>query len=995
MRKSSLGIVIGQVLAMSAAFAGLSPAFAQTAPAATAPKADNSAALEEITVTGSRIRRSATDTPAPVLSVDQQTLTDRGYVSAAQAINQLTSATPQLNLASGGGASSGSGQQYPSLFGLGPGRTLTLVNGRRTATTSSGLGDSQVDGNIIPTGLLERIEVVQAGGASVYGSDAIAGVVNYILKKNFEGVEVDAQFGNASRGDYLTQSLRGTFGKNFAEDRGNVAFNVEWAKTPTLEMKDRPRSNLARITGSNSADTGPNDGIPSIREILNAHFWNFNRDGVIYNTPAPVTSFLTRLNGNALQFSPSGDVVTYNTGTIYGVPFAEGGDGFRYSELTGLRTGVERFAANALGHYDISDSLTLSAELLYAKTEGVEIPQGESHTVLNNSASGAGPIMFTRTNPFLTANALATLSAANANFANGAPLWISKYFYDLVPSAEQTTETETVRALLGIDGEFALGGHDMYWSVSGSRSQVDGGSRRFEVNTANYNKAISAVRNTAGQIVCAVNADASTTNDDAACVPINPFGDGNVSDAARSYVGVLAGMDYRNEQTDILATLGGSIAKLPGGEAKFSVAYEHREESVDFVPLQANQLGLFDSGTKEVTQSGDYDTNEFSLELLVPLVGEDFTLPGVETLELSGSYRTVDNSAAGTEEVWNGGLRWVVLDGFTLRASRSRNFRAPTLTQLFAPSVTALGSIGTDPCDADRINGGPNPTVRRANCEALFAANPAYGSLATFQDPSENFARASITTGGNPNLLNEVSDTTSYGIVLQPAFAPGLSFTADRVEIDLQDGLSAFTVSSFAATCYDTSPQPEGICSTFTRLAASDGLSPAGTIITGRTTTFNAGVVKYRGEVYNLNYAIGLGSERDYGNLEFGIEATHNTLLTTSVTGTTYTRTDNTVAQPTWVGRVDVRWNRGPIRVTYQMHYLDDALANANATIENNPNPFIDSNVMHDLSAQYDFGMASVRVGVTNLTDEEPSYPTLNYGNILGRQWYVGLNVKL
>jgi iron complex outermembrane recepter protein len=985
-------------------FTGLAamPAWAQSAPpAATPAKAEASADqgdLAEVVVTGSRIRRTAVDTPAPVTVVDQQLLTDRGFVSAAQALNQVTSINPQLNLAPGNGASSGSGQQFPALFGLGAGRTLTLVNGRRFVTSSNGLGDSQVDANTIPTGLLERVEIVQAGGAAVYGSDAVGGVVNYILKKNFTGLELDAQVGDASRGDFPVYSGRATYGVNFADGRGNIAANVEWAKSPTLTFADRPLTNLARITQSNPADTGPTDGIPSVRELFDARFWEFNRNGVIFTTPAPVPTFLARLNGSALQFAPNGDVIPYDTGTILGVPFATGGEGYRFSDLAGLRTGVERLTGNVIGHYDLTDNVKLTGEFLYATTDGTETPQGESRTILNSAASNAGAIAFTRNNPFLSASAIASLSAARPQFAAGAPLFLSKYFDDFLPDPRQTTSTDTYRAVLGLEGDLQLAQRDYYWTVSASHARVEGGTRRWRVVNSRYSKAIAAVRNTAGQIVCAVNADADATNDDAACVPINPFGNGNVGAAAASYLSTLVGTDYTNKQTDLLATLGGNVMTLPGGDAKFSVAYEHRAEDAEFVPLPANQQGLFDVGTREIPQSGKYNTNEFSAELLVPVVGDDFTLPLVKELELSGAFRMVDNSIAGNEDVWNLGLRWLTVEGFTLRGSVSRNFRAPTLTQLFAPSSTALGSIAVDPCDADRINSGPNPAARRANCAALFAANPSWGALATFQDPSENFTRALITTGGNSSLRNEVSDTITWGFVLQPAAVPGLTFVADRIEVKLKDGLSAFTTQDFAATCFDTTPQPTEICNSFTRLAASDGTNPGGTIITGRTTTFNAGIVKYHGEVYNLSYNFPLGalfSDRDLGRLELALEATHNTLLVTSVTGTTFVRTDDTVTQPTWVGRFDMRYSKGPLRLTYQLGYLDETRAGPNATIESTPVPIIASNLVQNVSAQYDFGQVQVRAGINNLMDKQPSYPVIGYGDIIGRQAYLGIRTQL
>lgn len=1013
------GLTLGRLMG-STAFAVVLAAAATSASAQTSVEAQEDQATiapgeteaapenqgQEIVITGSRIRRTATDTSAPAVSVDQQSLTDRGYTSAAQALNDLTFNTPALNQAPGNGASSGSGQQFPNLFNLGPQRTLTLVNGRRMVTSSNGLDNAQVDANIIPIGLLDRVEVVQAGGAAVYGSDAIAGVVNYILKKDFEGIELDAQTGISSRGDFPTHSLRGTAGTNFADGRGNVAIDVEWSKSPTLAFSARPLSNLARVTVSNPANTGPNDGIPSVKELLDTHFWEFNRNGVIFAIPAPVPRFLT-----GFQFAPDGRVVSYDPGSIQGVPFASGGQGFRFSDLTGLRSGVERVTANLIGHYDLTDRLTLSTELLYANTKGIEFPQGQSHTILNSAASGAGAIAFTINNPFLTDQAKAALVAARPSFGAGAPLFLSKYFFDLVPDNSQTTNTDTYRGVLALDGDFDVGTRNFYYSVSGSYARVEGHQRRWEVINSRFNNAINAALDGAGNIVCAINADADPTNDDSACAPINPFGDGNVSQAARDYIDTRAGLDYVNEQTDLLATLGGSLFSIPGGEVRFSTAYEHRDEQASFDPLPANQQGLFGTGVMELPQSGRYNTDELSGELLIPLVGGNFTLPLVQRFELNGAYRYVDNSVAGKENVWNIGARWEVTDGITLRASRSRNFRAPTLTSLFAPSSTTLDAISVDPCDSDRIASGPNPDQRRASCLALFEANPGYGvlpdgsnagasaadRLANFQDPSENFTAALVTTGGNPNLRNEISNTLTYGIVLQPPFIPGLTFTADRIEIDLKDGLSPFTTADFAAACTDNANPPPAVCDAFTRLAQPQGNLPGGAIVTGTTTVFNAGVIKYRGEVYNLNYIFRLADlfgGDNLGRMDLSVAATHNSLLTTSVTGDVFVRTDNTIIEPRWSGRFDLRYDNGPFRFTYQLFYLGKARAGPDATIENNPHPMIASNITHSVSAEYDFGGFKLRGGITNLTDKAPSYPAISYGDILGRRFYVGATVK-
>lgn len=973
------------------------------APAAMAQTDDTSASggdEEIIVVTGSRIRRTASSTSAPVAYVGEEVIEDRGFTTAADIINNTPSMAPQINQADGSGNSSGDGQQYPALFGLGAGRTLTLVNGRRFVTTSSGMGEARVDSNIIPTGLIERVEIVQGGGASVYGSDAIAGVVNYILKDDFEGFEVDAQYGNSwEYGDYEQPSLRFTGGLNFDEGRGNIAFNAEYSSSPMLSFSDRPRSNLSRITQGNPLDTGPDDGIPSVAEVIPAHFWNFNTNGIVFSLPAPPPNFLVQVNGAPAQFGEDGSIIPYDPGNILGIPFAQGGDGFRYSELAGLRTGVERQSFNAIGHYDLSPTLRLNAEFLYANTEAEERAQGHSRTVLNGNGAPYGAIMFNFTNPFLTSDAIAALSSANPGFGFGAPMWLSKHFDgQLAPTDTTTHTTDSYRAMLGLEGEFAAGDRDFYWTVSGSFARVEGESFSWGVLLTEFENALAAVSDGAGGAICAINADADTTNDDPNCAALNPFGYGNISDAARAYVTTPSGETYVNEQVDFLATLGSTLFDLPAGPIDYVLAYEHRSEEAEFNPFEANQLGLVGTGATTLATSGDYNTHELSAEVLIPVVGGDFTLPLVQELEFSGSYRFVDNSIAGEEGVWGAGLRWRVTDDLMIRASQSRNFRAPTLTQLFAPTNTVVSNAGVDPCDADRINSGPNPAVRRANCEAEWAANPAYGNLATFQDPAENFSVTTVTTGGNANLENEISDTTTFGFVYEPGFLPGLTLSVDRLEIDLTDGLVAFTTEDFMAACYDNVDQPVEMCSAFTRLAAPDGTNPAGTVVEGRTTTVNAGRITFEGEVISAQYLVPLEdvfTSFDPGQLTLGLEATHTSSLTTSVVGATEERTDNTADTPDWSGRFDAIWTRGPVRLTYQLSYLDDVVAEANATIESTPNPYLERNITHSISGAYEINAdLTLRAGITNLTDEEPSYPSLSYGDILGRRYFVGANFR-
>lgn len=967
---------------------------AQTQPAEEASERD-----DRIVVTGSRIARPEVATSAPLTVIDQQALTDRGFVQAGQALNDATSITPSVPQTAFSGGSSGGGQQYPALFGLGAGRTLTLVNGRRTVATANGIGNPVVDTNSIPTGLLSRVEIVQGGGAAVYGSGAIAGVVNYVLRDDFEGVQIDAQTGISSRDDYPVHSLRLTAGRNFFDGRANLAANFEWSRSEPLLADARPETERARVTVANPADTGPNDGIPSLREIFDARFWSFNANGVLFFPPAPIpTAFITAdgtpfpAGGVPLQMGPGGMPIPYNPGQLAGIPFASGGDGLRYNELGALYSGVERRNINVIGHYDFDNGVRLSTELLWSHTQGEDARAGRpSNTILNPAASGNGALAFNRFNPFLSADAVAALSAAYPAFGFGAPIFISKMWNDLLNDDSAYTTTEVYRALAALDGMVEFGNREYDWSASISHGRADGNTRSWGVWQSRFNNAINAVLDGSGNIVCAINNDGNPATNDPACAPLNPFGEGNVSQAARDYINTVFGQTYTNTQTNFLATFGGTAFSLPAGDLAFVAAYEYRHEDADFVPRQANLQGLGRQGVPTAPESGSYNTHEYSLEVLVPLIGGATSMPLVEDLEFSGVYRRVEHSIAGGENIWNAGLRWTVNSDFVLRASRSRNFRAPNLNQLFAPVQTANSSVGIDPCDFRYIDSGPNPSVRRANCEAEWAANPGYEPLPSFQNSSTNFQTALVTTAGNPDLRNELSDTTTYGFIFEPSFVPGLTIIADRVEVDLTDGLSVFGPAQFLAVCYDSSTQSQDFCGGFTRDAT-------GQVVAANSSTVNAGRVHFRGEVYNINYDVPLDAvfARDVGELNLNLEATHVSRLETSVTGFDLSRTDGTVAQPDWVARFDARYTRGPVRLSYTLNYLPEVLRQEGSNIENDPNPVVGNNFRHNVSGQFQVNERfAIRGGVNNLTDERPSYPTLNHGDIIGRYYFVGIRANL
>jgi hypothetical protein len=596
---------------------------------------------------------------------------------------------------------------------------------------------------------------------------------------------------------------------------------------------------------------------------------------------------------------------------------------------------------------------------------------------------------FYKSNPYLSASEVAALSAANPAFAAGQALYLSKFSNWLPGGRNNESDTDTWREMLTLKGDFQALARDFNWSISDAYAETNTKMEMGDEYVSHFNNAIDAVTNASGQIVCAINAVKVV---DSKCQPLNIFGatPGTLQAAARNYISIPTGQWAHNSMNDFLATFGGDLVQLPAGRAKFSVTYEHRLETTNLLPFESDLLGI---GTEGVSypNSGSYYTNEGSLEMLVPLVGNNFKLPMIDKVDLHGSFREVDNTLSGHDRVWGADLRWDTGYGVTLRATKSSNFSQPTLGELVQPPT--VGYLpAADPCSYTNINGGPDPAARKANCEALFKAHPGYGPLAAFYDPSETSGTVAVTQQGNPDLVSEVSATVTYGLVFKPEYVPGLSLSADRVQINLHDALEQFTIQNFVDTCFDSTVQPASLCGTFTRTAQ-------GYLATGTAEYYNAGSLTYRGETYKADYILPLErifSDRQWGTLKFSIDATHNSHFSESVTGFDYTAYQGTISEPSWVSRFDVRYAIGNLRLLYSIYHLPTSLIAPGANMTNSPVPYnVASNSIQSISGEYDFHQITFRAGIQDLTDSLPSFPTRSYGDIVGRQFFVGIHAKI
>jgi iron complex outermembrane recepter protein len=970
--------------------------YAQGTPAGEASASTSPLELETVTVTGSRIRRTNTYTDQPTQTIDAQAIEDRGYVNAIDAINNL----PQMGTPESGRGDQGAnvGRSYANLFNLGSQRTLTLVNGRRfvssnpatAATLNSG---SQVDLNNIPAGLIDRVEIVQATGAATYGSDAIAGVVNIILKNDLEGLQLDAQSGISERGDSFTYSVRATGGHMFADGRGNVALSYERTSNDGLVGNDRQFTAAEYAFARNPADRSRTDGVPGSILIHDRRVPEFTEGGVPFTVDSPaLESMLTMPDPTnpaqrvRAQFGSDGTLVPYDVGTYYAPATASGGDGFNLANTVALIAPVQRDLLYATARYELSDTVRLSSELMVSRVEGEE-SANQAPTFNAPIFPGAlAALPFSVDNPFLTDQARGILQSQGLS-----TFYLGRANRDLAHDVGLVrSRTGTERGVIALDGDFAWAGRSFYWNAAGNLGHSGGDVRTHGLRQQNFLYALDAVRAPDNSIVCNVTLQNPGSTDPAisGCRPLNLFGTGAPSAAAIDYIDVEVRQDFDLYQTNVQVNFGGDILALPAGNLSFSTGYEYRREKSSFEPNEVSRLGL-SRDVPLVPMSASYHTSEIYGELSVPLLGADFKLPLVQSLTLDAAIRSAD-ARAGTDEAWNLGARWNVVDDLTLRASKSRTFRGPSIVELFLPRSSLLVSTGSgsDPCDANNITLGANPSARLANCQALFR------SLGLPENYALNSTGQTVavpqTVGGNANLGNETADSWTAGLVVQPRWVPGLTLSADYVSISLEDAISSFNAASILSTCFDSSSPSADLCNLVTRDANAQ--------ITGVTGGYvNAGFTNMRGISYALDYRLPLSGP---SQLSVALDVLQLRRLETSVSGLGFDldRSAGDINAPKVKGQLAVRYYNGPLSVSWFTNYVGSAQFGVLFTQEDLDVLTVGEYFRHDLSAQYTFSdRYTVRAGVNNVLDEEPEPLAIgraaNLGSydVIGRSYFLGV----
>ena len=902
----------------------------------------------DIVVTGSRLTRPTLSSPVPLTSVTPGELSDGGDVSLGDALNDLPSLRSTFSSGNSTRFIGTAGLNILDLRGLGTSRTLVLVNGRRHITAVP--GDYLVDVNTIPIDLLERVDIVTGGNSAIYGSDAVAGVVNFILKRDFDGIALRGQGGTTSHKDRGTYFVSGTIGRNFADGRGNIAVSAEYAKSNPLYFRDR-NDITGAFTGRCQFQTvDPTGGEP------------FGTDGIfdnafvcgIRNGSISDGGTIGRVGvGQYLRFAPNGslfvDTPTNNFENA-GSANIQGGQGSTLRNTGILAAGLERYDINLLFHYDFSDAFRVYAEGKYVRVNANQEGQPSffagslKRFFANTDAQFAAISELRCSNGFLTPGALATLQS-NGRCASPATgtFTMSRFNIDFGGRGE-LHKRDTYRIVAGIEGTF---NDDWHYDLSINYGKLNTKLRSLN-NLKLYDQsgnldgfllasnAVLApvgftgsnfVLNSAGQkVVCNVNSATNTRPD---CVPVNVFGDGAPSAAALAFINTEGFRQQRAEEFQASFSLAGDISQLfelPGGPIGFAIGAEYREEIAHsaFDALTASG-GTFLNAIKPFNPPKQTVKEAYG-EIDLPLLKD---MPFAKELTVRGAGRVSDyNTRTGTVWAWNVDAIYAPVEDVRFRAAYATSVRAPTQSDLFAPQSQNFAFIA-DPCDSVSISAGPN---RAANCAAagvpttytaaVFAAcagsaNPGAPG-APWRNCLANTSSTGFVSGGNPTLFAERGKSLTIGMVLEPHWIPGLNFTVDYYRITVTRLIATLGAQTIINLCYDSPSLANPFCSTVNRDSAT-GLFVQPAVVSGGV---NFAKQKTEGLDFDLSY------RHTFSNgdkVSFRTIATRVMLLDNFVDPTRPdlpNRQLSELGDPKWAANMSLNYDFGPVDFTYTARYI-------------------------------------------------------------------------
>ncbi|MEO6248448.1 MAG: TonB-dependent receptor [Sphingomicrobium sp.] len=984
----------------------------------------------EIIVTGSRIANPAAVAPSPVQVVSDKQIRESGAVNIQDVLlENPVFGTPTYSRTNSAFNNSGVGVATVDLRNLGVDRTLVLVNGRRFV---SGIpGSNAVDLNVIPTQFLERVDVLTGGASAVYGSDAVAGVVNLIYKTKFDGIQLGSQFGISQYGDGSDRLFNALAGKNFADGRGNIMVFGEYSKQGTVLKRNRSSEAGSSALDSTSLGLSVTGDAADLFTPFRPNFSGFSPRGRYYvpnpnyvppaegeETDIPQTiTFTYDPTTNALRPCTSR---TGGTCDLTGTPFEGsaldgtriGPDGFNRSDYRYLAVPVQRYVAAMRANYEVSPALNFFIEGNYARTKSATNIEPYPFASDDIFADGQIPVEtqvngVVYRNPFVP-DAIFNL-ATDTNGDGLRDIFVDKRFADFGPRAT-SVKRDLYRVAGGATG--ALGSKFNYevYGIYGQSKEAQKGSGQF--NAPNFALALSSFRD-----VNDVNGNGNTTEilcaDPAAraagCIPANIFGPGSLTPAL-PYLAAPQSLDTKVTQTVFGGNVGGKLFPILWSTDPISVSVggEYRKETSRSEFDLLSQGGL-NGGNVSPNVAGKFDVYEGFAEAIVPLITDR---PFFDRLAVRGAIRRSHYSTVGNVTSFNYGGEWAPFADLRFRVMKARAVRAPNVSELFSPAAEDFPSGLKDPCIG--ITAASTGTLA-TNCRAApgvlanIAANGAF-----FASQADLQGIASLA-GGNPNLGAEKGDTLTIGAVFTPKFIPFLrrtTLTVDYFDIKIKGAIVSTPLQFILDQCYNQSNT--SLCNFVVRRPAALGANSAGSLDFVNSGPTNSGGIRTSG--IDATFATG----HNFGKLETNFRIAYTHLFKGYAIPQPGAPRDN------YAGEIGAAQDRFTTNLGFQLphvgwtltgtyvgpSFLDDQLTAGFTDANDNAIPrhakvfrvhsefYLDSQLRFDVNKKFEF-----YVGADNLLNNKPPYladigadageDTLGGTyDPLGRRFYAGVRAK-
>ena len=1001
----------------AAALAGgaAAPAFAQEAaqpvvaqqPEVTTQSPEKTTAdkAQEIVITGSLIKRRDATSSSPISTVDSSVLSATASPSLDKAIGQL----PQFSGAQGAaevGDTQGTigfagGQSYSDLRGLGPNRSLVLLEGRRLMSSAP---DGAIDLNTIPQSLIGSVEIITGGASSTYGSDAVAGVVNFKLRRDLKGLELQGKYGITDKGDGATASASVAFGGKFDDGRGHFLFAGEYADRKAIEGKDRPFfaniRQLARPPEGIIAAGNYGGGAPTIAAV-NAILAGYpgttpiagtgkytgaigvNADGTIFTDLAGANCVQNYrgLNGSTLglNISPNCRQVQVALGQYFAV-----------------QVPLKRYNAFTRVDYDVTDSISVYGQFNYMNSKALS-RTGPAST------KPAVPLLVPQNSPFVTGNPALQQILASITPAPTGNIIVTKLL-DVLGNRVEPFKYNVWQGMLGVKGD--IPGTPLTWDVYGSY-----GKSQF-VNDMYGDASLAAM-------TTVLNGTANYKGQAGNCIGYawNPFGLNPLSAGCLEYVGRTNHSTNDQSQKIVEAIVQGPLFALPAGDLSFAAGADHRETHFNYVPdstLRTNDsmaYGLISDA------SGKQRVNEVYAEVLVPIFKD---MPFVRSLTADAGYRFSDYSLFGGQHTYKADLIWRPINPLMFRGGYSVAIRAPSLGDLFGPTSIAQLPIGTGPNAGDPCAVG---SIYRtgANAGKVDALCLAQGIPASIY-PTYTYGISTVPglTGSNPALTPERARTWSVGLVASPRFntplLDRLQLSVDYYHIHIKDAIGSLKLSDILPRCFnsDGASNPSySNTNVYCQRIERDPLT--GLISLGREGLFNFATYTVAGVDTQLNWRMrlqALGLPAGAGALQ--ITSTASYLQKYTVAGLLGSPTYNYagsagfggvgggISHPRWKINTALTYDRGAFKATFLWRHISsmihsDRLANAASTTPGVPAyDYLDFNAGLDIGRRFTIG-----VGATNLTDKAPPFISASplttdaaTYDVVGRAFYGSIKAR-